>query len=122
MLPPRSTLPRAILDHVALLLLLLPSPCPPSMAVRKPTKKKPCGHHPRNTDVDGCFEITLARSLAGKSKKRLRIQKAISQHGGQLSQLHAYKRVELAAALQWEFRRRASWVKHDDRSLQTLQH
>ena len=93
------------------------------MAVRKPTKKTPRTRNPRNADADGCFEITLARSLAVKrKKKRFRIQEAISQHGWQLSQLDAHKRVELAAALQWEFRRRASWVKDDNRSLQTLQH
>ena len=92
------------------------------MAINKRTKKPPRARNRPNTDVDGCFEITLARNLAGKRTKRLQIQKAISQHGPQLSKLHASKRVELAAALQWEFRRRASWVKHDDRSLQTLQH
>ena len=93
------------------------------MAIRKRTKRKTHAHNPCNADVDGCFEITLARSLAGgRGNQRLQIQKAISQHGSLLSQLDAHKRVELAAALQWEFRRRASWVKHDDRSLQTLQH
>ena len=93
------------------------------MAVRKPTKKPPRARNPRNADADGCFEITLARTLAGKrKKKRFQIPEAISQHGSQLSQLDAHKRVELAAALQWEFRRRASWVKDDNRSLQTLQH
>ena len=93
------------------------------MAVRKPTKKTPRTRNPRNADADDCFEITLARTLAGKrKKKRFQIPEAISQHGSQLSQLDAHKRVELAAALQWEFRRRASWVKDDNRSLQTLQH
>ena len=92
------------------------------MAVNKRTKKTTRARNPPNADVDGCFEITLARNLAGKRTKRVQIQKAISQHGRKLSQLQAHKRVELAAALQWEFRRRASWVKHDDMSLQTLQH
>ena len=93
------------------------------MAVDKPTDEDTRAHNPPNADVDGCFEITLARSLArGRGKQRLQIQEAVSQHGLQLSQLYAYKRVELAAALQWEFRRRASWVRHDDKSLQTLQH
>ena len=93
------------------------------MAVDKPTDENSPAHNLPNEDVDGCFEITLARSLAGeREQQRLQIQEAISQHESQLSQLHAHKREELAAALQWEFRRRASWVKHNDRSLQTLQH
>ena len=79
------------------------------MAVDKPTDEDTRAHNPPNTDVDGCFEITLARSLARGiiGKQRLQIQEAVSQHGLQLSQLYAYKRVELAAALQREFRRRA---------------
>ncbi len=93
------------------------------MAVDKPTNENTPAHNPPNADVGGCFEITLARSLAGERENhRLQIQEAISQYGSQLSQLRASKRVELAAALQWEFRRRASWVKHDEASLQTLQH
>ena len=93
------------------------------MDVDKPTNESTPAQNPPNADVDGCFEITLARSLAGeREKQRLQIQEAISQHGSQLSELHAHKRIELATALQWEFRRRASWVKHDDLSLQTLQH
>jgi len=78
-------------------------------------------HNPPNPDVDGCFEITLARSLARK-RQRLQVQEAISRHGSRLSRLSPYKRVELAAALQWEFRRRVSWIKHDEGSLQTLEH
>ena len=92
------------------------------MAVKKRTKRNTRARNPRNPDVHGCFEITLARNLAGKRTKRLQIQKAISQHGPQLSQLDAHERVALAAALHWEFRRRASLVRRDDRSLQTLQH
>ena len=83
------------------------------MAVNKRTKKTTRARNPPNADVDGCFEITLARSLArGRGKQRLQIQEAVSQHGLQLSQLYAYKRVELAAALQWEFRRRlVGWTR-----------
>ena len=96
-----------------------------SMAVDKPTGENTPAHNLPNVDVDGCFEITLARSLArGRGIQRLQIQKAISQHGRKLSRLQAHKRVELATALQQEFRFCASWfkIKHDDRSLQTLQH
>ena len=95
----------------------------PSMALDKPTDENIPAHNPPNADVDGCFEITLARSLAGeRENQRLQIQEAISQYGRQLSRLDVSERVELAAALQWEFRRRAFWVKHDKGSLQTLQH
>ena len=35
--------------------------------------------------------------------------------------MYAHQRVGLATALQWEFRRRASWVKHREGSFRTLQ-
>ena len=79
-----------------------------SMLVDKPTKESIPAHNPPNADLDGCFQITLAR---GQARNRWHSPYP-----------YGPKRVELAAALQWEFRRRASWVKHDDRSLQTLQH
>jgi hypothetical protein len=78
-------------------------------------------HNPPNPDVDGCFEVTLARSLT-RSKERLQIQQAVSQHSWTLSRLFPTQRVELAAALRWEFRRRRSRVEHDEGSLHTLQH
>src|SRR5258706_6247158 len=93
------------------------------MAVNKPTDENTPAHNPPNADVDGCFEVTLARSLAGERENhRLQIQEAISQYGWQLAQLCASKRAELTAALHWELRRRTSWVKHDEGSLQTLRH
>jgi hypothetical protein len=78
-------------------------------------------HNPPNPDVDGCFEITLARGLT-PYMGRLQIQEAVSQYRRMISRLGPRKRVELAAALQWEFRRRRSRVEHDEGSLHTLQH
>ena len=93
----------------------------PSPAVNKPTNENMPAHTPPNSNVEGCFEITLARSLA-RDKQPLQIQEAISKHGLQFSRLVPSKRIELAAALQWEYRRRVSWIQHDEASLQTLQH
>jgi hypothetical protein len=76
-------------------------------------------HNPPNPDVEGCFEITLAHCLT-PSEERLQIQEAISRYT--LFWLGPDKRVELAAALRWEFRRRHSRVEHDEGSLHTLQH
>jgi hypothetical protein len=78
-------------------------------------------HNPPNPDVDGCFEVTLARGLA-PYQERLQIQDVISQHSWMLSWLHPNKRVELAAALRWEFCRRRCKVEHDQGSFQTLHH
>jgi hypothetical protein len=78
-------------------------------------------HNPPNPDVDGCFEITLARHLA-PYQERLQIQEAISQHRESLFWLGPNDHIELAAALGWEFRRHRCRVKHDKGSLQTLQH
>ena len=76
---------------------------------------------PSNPDVEGCFEVTLARGLnMSRKRKRLRIQTAISKHKRRFFSLEDHKRYELAAALQWEYRRRSSRVKGDERALQIL--
>ena len=76
-------------------------------------------HTPSNPDVEGCFEVTLARGL-DMSRKRLPIQTAISKHKRRLFSLKDNKRYNLAAALQWEYRRRSSWLKGDERALRIL--
>ena len=76
-------------------------------------------HTVSNPDVEGCFEVTLARGL-NMSRKRLPIQTAVSKHKRRFFSLEDNKRYELAAALQWEYRRRSSWVKEDERALQIL--
>jgi hypothetical protein len=80
-------------------------------------------HNLPNPDVDGCFKsfkITPGCGLA-PSKKRLPIQEEISQLRSTLRWLSSYRRVELAEALQREFRQRRSRVEHDQCSLQSLQ-
>ena len=76
-------------------------------------------HNLFNPDVEGCFEVTLARGL-NMSRKRLPIQTALSRHKRRFFSLAEHKRHELAVALQWEYRRRSSWVKGDERALRIL--
>ena len=91
------------------------------MVVDKPTDESTPAQHPPNADVDDCFAITLAPGRTGTRIPRLQIQEALSQYGWGLAYMYAHQRVGLATALQWEFRRRASWVKHDEGSFRTLQ-
>ena len=76
-------------------------------------------HSLSNPYVEGCFEVTLARGL-NMSRERLPIQTALSKHKRRFSSLAEHKRYKLAAALQWEYRRRSSWVKEDEQALQML--
>ena len=54
------------------------------------------------------------------TRQRLPIQKALSKHKRRFFSLADHKRSELAAALQWEYRRRSSWVKGDERAFRIL--
>ena len=76
-------------------------------------------HNPSNPDVEGCFEVTLARGL-NMARKRLPIRTALSKHKRRFFSLADHKRYDLAAALQWEYRRRSSWLKGDERALRIL--
>ena len=76
-------------------------------------------HNLSNPDLEGCFEVTLACGL-NLSHERLPIQTALSEYKHTLFLLAEDKRYKLAVALQWEYRRRSSWVKGDKRALQIL--
>ena len=76
-------------------------------------------HNRSNADVEGCFEVTLARGL-DSTRERLPIQTALSKHKRGFFWLADHARYELTAALQWEYRRRCSWVNGDERAFRFL--
>ena len=76
-------------------------------------------HSTLHPDVQGSFEVTLARGL-NMARKRLPIQTAISKHNRRFFSLAGHRRQDLAAALQWEYRRRSSWLCDDEGALQVL--
>jgi len=76
-------------------------------------------HSTLSPDVHGSFEVTLARAL-NMTCERLPVQTAISEHKGKFLSLANHQRQELAAALQWEYRRRSAWLCDDEGALQVL--
>ena len=77
-------------------------------------------HGSLNPDVEGSFEVTLARGL-NRTHEYLPIQTAFAWFKRRFLYLADHKqRQELAAALQWEYRRCSFWVKGDTRVLQRL--
>jgi len=76
-------------------------------------------HSTLNPDVQGAFEVTLARGL-NMTRERLPIQTAISKHKRKFFSLAGHRRQDLAAALQWEYRRRSARLCDDEGALQVL--
>jgi len=76
-------------------------------------------HTTLHPGVQGSFEVTLARAVH-MAHKRLPIQMAISKHKRRFFSLADQQRQELAAALQWEYRRRSAWLRDDEGALRVL--
>jgi len=79
----------------------------------------PPTHSTLHPDVQGSFEVTLARGL-NMARKRLPIQTAISKHKRRFLSLADHQRQELAAAFHWEYRRRSARLCDDEGALQLL--
>jgi len=76
-------------------------------------------HSTLHPDVQGSFEVTLARAL-NTTRKRLPIRTAISGYRRRFLSLAKHQRQGLAAALQSEYHRRSAGLCDDEVALQAL--